>query len=110
MQTRVIGRVHPLTCASPSTESCALPRNVQVGTPRQRNIHVILDTGSSVFAIFAVPHGGPSVLVICLLVAACILGATSIGLLALSWYQGTYEEMAEGMDPLLGGDADKYQG
>jgi len=75
--------------------------SLEVGSPRQKNIHVILDTGSSVFAIFAVPHGGPSILVICLLVAACILGATSIGLLALSWYQGTYEEMAEGMDPLL---------
>ena len=48
--------------------------SLEVGTPRQKNIHVILDTGSSVFAIFAVPHGGPSVLVICLLVAACILG------------------------------------
>jgi hypothetical protein len=81
--------------------------SLEVGSPRQKNIHVILDTGSSVFAIFAVPHGGPSVLVICLLVAACILGATSIGLLALSWYQGTYEELqvAEGMDPLLGGDS-----
>ena len=74
--------------------------SLEVGSPRQKNIHAILDTGSSVFAIFAVPHGGPSVLVICLLVAACLLGATSIGLLALSWYQGTYEEMAEGMDPL----------
>jgi hypothetical protein len=81
--------------------------SLEVGSPRQKNIHVILDTGSSVFAIFAVPHGGPSVLVICLLVAACILGATSIGLLALSWYQGTYEEMdAAGMDPLLGGDGE----
>lgn len=58
-----------------------------VGTPRQKDIHVILDTGSSVFAIFAVPHGGPSWLVICLLVAACLLGMTSVGLLALSWYQ-----------------------
>jgi hypothetical protein len=96
--------------ASPLAHIRALARDVQVGTPRQRNIHVILDTGSSVFAIFAVPHGGPSVLVVCLLVAACILGATSIGLLALSWYQGTYEEMAEGMDPLLGGDSDKYLG
>ena len=96
--------------ASPLAHIPALARDVQVGTPRQRNIHVILDTGSSVFAIFAVPHGGPSVLVVCLLVAACILGATSIGLLALSWYQGTYEEMAEGMDPLLGGDSDKYLG
>lgn len=79
--------------------------SLEVGSPRQKNIHVILDTGSSVFAIFAVPHGGPSVLVICLLVAACILGATSIGLLALSWYQGTYEEMGESMDPLMMGDA-----
>lgn len=69
-----------------------------VGTPRQKDIHVILDTGSSVFAIFAVPHGGPTLLVICLLVAACILGATSIGLLALSWYQGRYEEMQEGLE------------
>ena len=50
--------------------------SLEVGTPRQKNIHVILDTGSSVFAIFAVPHGGPSILVICLLVAACILGAS----------------------------------
>ncbi|KAJ1481074.1 hypothetical protein T484DRAFT_1808678, partial [Baffinella frigidus] len=67
-----------------------------VGTPRQNDIHVILDTGSSVFAIFAVPHGGPTLLVICLLVAACLLGATSIGLLALSWYQGEYEDEPQG--------------
>jgi hypothetical protein len=82
-----------------------------VGTPRQNDIHVILDTGSSVFAIFAVPHGGPTLLVICLLVCACILGATSIGLLALSWYQGEYEdELPEhpgDHDPLLpGGERD----
>ena len=82
-----------------------------VGTPRQNDIHVILDTGSSVFAIFAVPHGGPTLLVICLLVCACILGATSIGLLALSWYQGEYEEEFPehpgDHDPLLpGGERD----
>jgi hypothetical protein len=136
---------------------------LSVGTPRQRDIHVILDTvripslmhvsiqeglymrclrtrsdacildhqflspllslaffvchqcrsstlnplsnlqGSSVFAIFAVPHGGPSWLVIFLLVAACILGATSVGLLILSWYQGQYEDMEE-YDPLMGAE------
>ena len=42
---------------------------------------------------------------------ACILGATSIGLLALSWYQGEYEEeFPEHLgdhDPLLpGGERD----
>lgn len=95
-ETKEVERI-PMT----TSNSYIYYASLEVGSPRQKNIHVILDTGSSVFAIFAVPHGGPSILVICLLVAACILGATSIGLLALSWYQGTYEEMAEGMDPLL---------
>jgi hypothetical protein len=58
---------------------------LSVGTPRQKDIHVILDTGSSVFAIFAVPHGGPSALVIFLLIAALILGLAAVGLMILSW-------------------------
>jgi len=102
-QRRLLGFTHDVERIPMTTSNSYIYYAIlEVGTPRQKGIHVILDTGSSVFAIFAVPHGGPSLLVICLLVAACILGATSIGLLALSWYQGTYEEMEESLDPLLG--------
>jgi len=75
-----------------SSNSYIYYTQLAVGTPRQKNIHVILDTGSSVFAIFAVPHGGPSALVIFLLVAAAVLAAAAVGLLILSWWQGNEEE------------------
>jgi hypothetical protein len=75
-----------------SSNSYIYYAQLAVGTPRQKNIHVILDTGSSVFAIFAVPHGGPSALVIFLLVAAAVLALAAIGLLVLSWWQGKDEE------------------
>lgn len=59
---------------------------IGVGSPSQNDIHVIVDTGSSVFAIFSVPHGGPSALQIILLIAAGALGFAAVTLLAISWW------------------------
>jgi hypothetical protein len=45
-----------------------------------------------VFALFAVPHGGPSMTTIVLLIAAAVFALAAIVLLIMSWYEGRDEE------------------
>lgn len=54
----------PLT----SSNSFIYYAQISAGSPPQSDIHVIVDTGSSVFAIFSVDHGGMTTMQVTLLV------------------------------------------